>query len=80
MPLLEGDLPLELHGVTVTTKSFVSKSLLRSIGKKSYMELPVNAHCQEYIANRHQQLKCGSQKLVWPPIFRASARGFLLQA
>ncbi|XP_064404592.1 uncharacterized protein LOC135349879 [Halichondria panicea] len=32
MPLLEGDLPLELHGVTVTTKSFVSKTLLRSIG------------------------------------------------
>ncbi len=32
MPLLEGDLPSELHGVTVTTSSFVSKALLRSIG------------------------------------------------
>ncbi len=32
MPLLEEDLPSELHGVTVTTKSFVSKALLRSIG------------------------------------------------
>ena len=32
MPLLEGDLPSELHGVTVTTTSFVSKALLRSIG------------------------------------------------
>ncbi|XP_064405500.1 protein NLRC3-like isoform X1 [Halichondria panicea] len=31
MPLLE-NLPSELHGVTVTTKSFVSKALLRSIG------------------------------------------------
>ncbi len=32
IPLLEEDLPSELHGVTVTTKSFVSKALLRSIG------------------------------------------------
>ena len=32
MPLLEGNLPSELHGVTVTTTSFVSKALLRSIG------------------------------------------------
>ena len=32
MPLLEEDLPSELHGVTVTTKSFVPKALLRSIG------------------------------------------------
>ncbi len=32
MPLLEEDLPSELHGVTVTTKSFMSKVLLRSIG------------------------------------------------
>ena len=32
MPLLEEELPSELHGVTVTTESFVSKALLRSIG------------------------------------------------
>ncbi len=32
MPLLEEDLPSELHEVTVTTKSFMSKALLRSIG------------------------------------------------
>ncbi|XP_064389838.1 NACHT, LRR and PYD domains-containing protein 14-like [Halichondria panicea] len=31
-PLLEGDLPPELHGVTVSTKSFMSKALLRSVG------------------------------------------------
>ena len=32
MPLLEEDLSSELHGVSVTTKSVVSKALLRSIG------------------------------------------------
>ncbi len=31
-PLLEEDLPPELHGITVTTKSFMSKALLRSVG------------------------------------------------
>ena len=31
-PLLEEDLPPELHGVTVSTKSFMSKALLRSVG------------------------------------------------
>ncbi len=30
--LLEGDLPPELNGITVTTESFVSKALLRSVG------------------------------------------------
>ncbi len=31
-PLLEEELPQELHGVIVTTKSFMSKALLRSVG------------------------------------------------
>ncbi len=30
--LLEGDLPPELHGMIVTTESFISKALLRSVG------------------------------------------------
>ncbi len=30
--LLEEDLPSELHGITVTIESFVSKALLRSVG------------------------------------------------
>ena len=45
----------------------------------SYIELPINAHCQEYIAignNNKQYRVCGDRKWAWPPIFRASACSF----
>ncbi len=43
--LLEEDLQQELHGVTVTTKSFMSKALLRSVGNsKIVTSLTLNFH------------------------------------
>ena len=49
VPLLEEDLPSELHGVTVTTKSFVSKALLRSIGNSK----TVTSLTFEHISNEN---------------------------
>ncbi|XP_064405398.1 uncharacterized protein LOC135350515 [Halichondria panicea] len=62
MPLLEEDLPSELHRVTVTTKSFVPKALLRSIGNsKTVISLILaelsNEEFTEYAGELRDMLK-----------------------